>query len=198
MILFMLYRDVFNEEDWKLVQLVLTLFRNLLAIHDISPIQRAGESTCYFLSLRDQFLELLSRENVMDIFLVITQTIEGFNSLLRHDNLLLLEIYHYILLGQDMELVAKAPEKVYVSTWINTMTKIETCYLSIGADVDHHVLFWQLEQGKKASVDSLETLMKEEEVKRKLARLNNMNQRHSQFGGTFTRVTMVLFPAMML
>ncbi|EOA12459.1 hypothetical protein CARUB_v10025761mg [Capsella rubella] len=150
--------DVFNEEDWKLVQLVLTLFRNLLAIHDISPIQKAGESTCYFLSLRDQFLELLSRENVMDIFLVITQTIEGLNSLLRHDNLLLLEIYHYILLGQDMELVAKAPEK--------------------------------LDQGKKASVDSLKTLMKEEEVKRKLARLNNKNQRHSKFGGTFTRVTM--------
>ncbi|KAL1206714.1 hypothetical protein V5N11_027273 [Cardamine amara subsp. amara] len=147
--------DVFNEEDWKLVQLVLTLFRNLLAIHDISPLQKAGESTCYFLSLRDQFLELLSRENVMDILLVITQT---FNNLLRHDNLLLLEIYHYILLGQDIELVAKAPEK--------------------------------LEQGKKASVDSLKTLMKEEEVKRKLARLNNMNLRHSQFGGTFTRVTM--------
>ncbi|CAH8279425.1 unnamed protein product [Arabidopsis lyrata] len=150
--------DVFNEEDWKLVQLVLTLFRNLLAIHDISPIQKAGESTCYFLSLRDQFLEVLSRENVMDIILVITQTIESFNSLLRHDNLLLLEIYHYILLGQDMELVAKAPDK--------------------------------LDQGKKASVDSLKTLMKEEEVKRKLARLNNMNQRHSQFGGTFTQVTM--------
>lgn len=111
-----LARDEFNEEDWKLVQLVLTLFRNLLAIHDISPIQKAGESTCYFLSLRDQFLELLSRENVMDIFLVITQTIEGFNSLLRHDNLLLLEIYHYILLGQDMELIATAPEKVSVST----------------------------------------------------------------------------------
>ncbi|CAN8244514.1 unnamed protein product [Cochlearia groenlandica] len=150
--------DVFNEEDWKLVQLVLTLFRNLLAIHDISALQKAGESTCYFLSLRDQFIELLSRENVMDIFLVITQTIEGFNSLLRHDNLLLLEIYHYILLGQDMELIAKVPEK--------------------------------LNQGMKASLESLKTLMEEQEVKRKLARANNMNQRCSQFGGAFTRVTM--------
>ncbi|XP_013606333.1 PREDICTED: protein timeless homolog isoform X1 [Brassica oleracea var. oleracea] len=149
--------DDFNEEDWKLVQLVLTLFRNLLAIHDISPLQKAGESTCYFLSLRDQFLELLSRENVMDIFIVLTQTIEC-NNLLRHDNLLLLEIYHYILLGQDMELIALAPEK--------------------------------LDQGKKAAVESLKKLMEAEEAKRKLARLNNANQRHSQFGGTFTRVTM--------
>ncbi|KAJ4875737.1 timeless family protein [Raphanus sativus] len=149
--------DEFNEEDWKLVQLVLTLFRNLLAIHDISPLQKAGESTCYFLSLRDRFLELLSRENVMDIFIVITQTIEC-NNLLRHDNLLLLEIYHYILLGQDMELIALAPEK--------------------------------LDQGKKAAVESLKKLMEAEQAKRKLARLNNANQRHSQFGGTFTRVTM--------
>ncbi|KAF8114815.1 hypothetical protein N665_0033s0007 [Sinapis alba] len=149
--------DEFNEEDWKLVQLVLTLFRNLLAIHDISPLQKAGESTCYFLSLRDQFLELLSRENVMDIFIVITQTIEC-NNLLRHDNLLLLEIYHYILLGQDMEFIALAPEK--------------------------------LDQGKKAAVESLKKLMEAEQAKRKLARLNNASQRHSQFGGTFTRVTM--------
>ncbi|CAH8329047.1 unnamed protein product [Eruca vesicaria subsp. sativa] len=149
--------DEFNEEDWKLVQLVLTLFRNLLAIHDISPLQKAGESTCYFLSLRDQFLELLSRENVMDIFIVITQTIEC-NNLLRHDNLLLLEIYHYILLGQDMEFIAQAPEK--------------------------------LDQGKKAAVESLKKLMEAEEAKRKLSRLNNASQRHSQFGGTFTRVTM--------
>lgn len=123
-------RDVFNEEDWKLVQLVLTLFRNLLAIHDISPLQKAGESTCYFLSLRDQFLELLSRENVMDILLVITQTIEGFNSLLRHDNLLLLEIYHYILLDQDMELVAKAPEKVNVLVGSTRFLRLK------------HVFFW--------------------------------------------------------
>lgn len=194
----MFSRDVFNEEDWKLVQLLLTLFRNLLAIHDISPLQKAGESTCYFLSLRDQFLELLSRENVMDIFLVITQTIEGFNSLLRHDNLLLLEIYHYILLGQDMELIAKAPEKVNVPTWINTISEIETIFFGIDAVVDYQILFWQLDQGKNASVDSLKKLMEEEEVKRKLARLHNMNPRHSQFGGTFTRVTMVLFLAMML
>lgn len=113
---------------------MLTLFRNLLAIHDISPLQKAGESTCYFLSLRDQFLELLSRENVMDIFIVITQTIEC-NNLLRHDNLLLLEIYHYILLGQDMELIALAPEKVCVSTGTIRLSRIETSCFCIDAVV---------------------------------------------------------------
>lgn len=132
-------RDEFNEEDWKLVQLVLTLFRNLLAIHDISPLQKAGESTCYFLSLRDQFLELLSRENVMDIFIVLTQTIEC-NNLLRHDNLLLLEIYHYILLGQDMELIALAPEKVGLSTGSIWFPGLKRVSFGIDAVVDHFVL----------------------------------------------------------
>ncbi|XP_010537125.1 PREDICTED: uncharacterized protein LOC104811936 [Tarenaya hassleriana] len=100
-----------TEEDWKLVQLVLTLFRNLLAIHDISSLQKAGESACHLLSLRDRFLELLFSENVMDVFIVITQTIDGSSSLLRHDNLLLLEIFHYIFIGQDPELITEAPEK---------------------------------------------------------------------------------------
>lgn len=45
-------------------------------------------------------------------------------------------------------------------------------------------------------MESLKKLMEAEQAKRKLARLNNANQRHSQFGGTFTRVTMVLSLAM--
>ena len=40
------------------------------------------------------------------------------------------------------------------------------------------------------SLSSLESIMKEEEEKRRLSRLRNMS-RHSQFIGTFTRVTMV-------
>lgn len=94
-----------------MVQLVLTLFRNILAIQDISILQKAGGSACQFLSLRDRFLELLFRENVMDLIIVITQHVDGSYGYLRHDNLLLLEIFHYIFTGQDPELIAKAPLK---------------------------------------------------------------------------------------
>lgn len=99
------HSDAFTEDDWKLVQLILTLFRNLLAIQEISLQQKAGGSASQFLSLRDRFLELLFRENVMDLIIIITQHFGGY---LRQDNLLLLEIFHYIFLGQEPELIAKA------------------------------------------------------------------------------------------
>ncbi|KAJ0098812.1 hypothetical protein Patl1_20272 [Pistacia atlantica] len=64
--------EAFTEDDWKLVQLVLTLFRNVLAVQDIPLQQKAGGSAAIFISLRDGFLELLLNENVMDIILAIT------------------------------------------------------------------------------------------------------------------------------
>uniref|UniRef100_A0A803M022 Timeless N-terminal domain-containing protein n=1 Tax=Chenopodium quinoa TaxID=63459 RepID=A0A803M022_CHEQI len=97
----------FSEDDWKLIQLVLTLFRNILAVQDISAHQKASGSASLYLSLRDDFLDLLFRENVMDLIIIITQHVGGSCRYLRHDNLLLLEIYHHIFTGQDAELIAK-------------------------------------------------------------------------------------------
>lgn len=103
--------DAFTEDDWKLVQLVLTLFRNALAIQDIPLHHKASGSTTQFLFLRERFLELMSQENAMDIILVLTQHIDGSCGYLHEDNLLLLEIYHYIFLGQDADLIIKASRK---------------------------------------------------------------------------------------
>lgn len=102
------HREAFTEDDWKLVQLVLTLFRNILAVQEISLQQKVGGVASHFLSLRERFLELLFRENVMDLILVITQHFGGSGSYLRHDNLLLLEIFYYTFMGQEPELIAKA------------------------------------------------------------------------------------------
>ena len=87
------------------MQLILTLFRNILAIQEISLQQKAGGTASHFISLRDRYLELLFRENVMDLIIVITQHFGGY---LRNDNLLLLDIFHYIFMGQEPELIAKA------------------------------------------------------------------------------------------
>lgn len=38
------HSQAFTEDDWKLVQLVLTLLRNILAIQDIPLQHKAGES----------------------------------------------------------------------------------------------------------------------------------------------------------
>ncbi|PON58258.1 Timeless protein [Parasponia andersonii] len=152
-----LERDAFTEDDWKLVQLILTLFRNLLAIQEISPQQKAGGTASHFISLRDRFLELLFRENVMDLIIIVTQQFGGY---LRHDNLLLLEIFHYIFLGQEPELIAKA-----------------------------HLKGSKSDDDAKASLNSLKSIIEEEEEKRRLCRARNL-VRHSHFIGTFTRLTM--------
>ncbi|KAK1577022.1 hypothetical protein Q3G72_018520 [Acer saccharum] len=135
--------EAFTEDDWKLVQLVLTFFRNILAIQDIPPHQKAGGSASEFMSLRDKFMELLFNENVMDIIIVIAQHVGGSRGHFRHDNLLLLETFHYIFIGQDPELIAKVHQKG-----------------SKGGD-------------NKDSLDSLKSLMAKEEEKRKLSRLQN-------------------------
>ncbi|KAI0507977.1 hypothetical protein KFK09_014107 [Dendrobium nobile] len=97
----------FTEDDWKLVQLVLTLFRNILAIQDITVQQKAsGYATQYF-HLTERILELMFQENIMDLILVLAQHVDDPNGYLRQDNILLLEIFYYILLGQEPELVAK-------------------------------------------------------------------------------------------
>lgn len=90
------------------MQLVLTLFRNLLAVQDILPHQKAVGSASQMLSMRDKFMELLFREHVMDLILVVCQHVGGSYSYLRQDNLLLLEIFQYMFMGQDPEMVAKA------------------------------------------------------------------------------------------
>lgn len=99
---------LFSEDDWKLVQLILTLFRNILAVQDISSQQKVEGSAIQYISLRDRFLELLFQENVMDLILVLTQHVGGSCVYFRHDNFLLLETFHYIFMGQDPELIAKA------------------------------------------------------------------------------------------
>ncbi|XP_057950492.1 uncharacterized protein LOC131145435 isoform X2 [Malania oleifera] len=154
-----LQQETFTEDDWKLVQLVLTLFRNVLAIQDISLFQKAVGSATQFLSLRDKFLELLFDENVMDLILVLAQHVGGSHGYLRPDNLLLLETFHYIFMGQEPDLIARA-------------------YLK-GP---------KLEGDAATSLKSLRSIMEEEEEKRKLIRLRSLS-RYSQFSGIFTRLT---------
>ncbi|XP_027367392.1 protein timeless homolog [Abrus precatorius] len=155
-----LEHDAFSEDDWKLVQLVLTLFRNILAVQEIPLPHKSGGLASQFLSLRDRFLELLFRENVMDIILVISQYVGGSNVYLRQDNLLLLEIFHCIFMGQDPELIVKG-----------------------------HLKGSKADEDPQASLSSLQSIIEEEKKRRNTCRLGNIS-RHSQFSGTFARLTM--------
>jgi len=105
-------RTLFTEDDWKLVQLVLTLFRNILAIQEITLPQKASGEATHLLFLADSFLELMFQENVIDIILVLTQHMDEPSGYLKEENLLLMEIYHYLFLGRDPGLIARASDKV--------------------------------------------------------------------------------------
>ncbi|KAL1342431.1 hypothetical protein AAHE18_09G157200 [Arachis hypogaea] len=155
-----LEHDAFTEDDWKLVQLLLTLFRNILAVQEIPLQQSSAGFATEFLSVRDKFLELLFRENVMDILLVISQYVGGSSVYLQQDNLLLLEIFHYIFFGQDPVLIVKT-----------------------------HLHGAKVEENSQASLNSLQSIMEEEKKKKNICSLNNFS-RHSQFSGTFSRLTM--------
>ncbi|KZV33466.1 protein timeless [Dorcoceras hygrometricum] len=155
-----LENESFTEDDWKLVQLVLTLVRNILAVQDISTQHRAAGFASQFLSLRDKFLELLFKENVMDMIIAFSQHTGGSHCYLRQDNLLLLEILYYIFNGQEPELIAKI-----------------------------HCKESKVEEEDENSMTSLHSIMKEEQEKRKLTRLRNLSC-YSQFTGTYTRVTL--------
>lgn len=125
----MLTSESFTEDDWKLVQLVLTFFRNTLAIQDISTQQKLGGSASQFLSLRDRFLKLLFQENVMDLILVLSQHAGGPRGYLRQDNLLLLETFFYIFKGQEPALIAQAYLK-----------DSKVCLLLLLRAMSHHLL----------------------------------------------------------
>ncbi|XP_071704507.1 uncharacterized protein [Rutidosis leptorrhynchoides] len=154
--------DLFTEDDWKLVQLVVTLFRNLLAVQDITTQQIAAGSASEFLLLRDRFLELLFEENVTDLILVLTQHVGGSSGIFRHDNLLLLETFYHIYKGQDPELIARA-------------------HLDANIKV--------LDEEAQATATDLKSLMEEEKAKRRQTILCNLGSR-STFSGSFTRLTM--------
>ncbi|OEL17864.1 hypothetical protein BAE44_0021119 [Dichanthelium oligosanthes] len=152
-----LERTLFTEDDWKLVQLVLTLFRNVLAIQEITLPQKASGEATHLLFLADSFLELMFQENVMDLILVLTQHIDEPSGYLKEENLLLMEIYHYLFLGRDPGLIARASNK--------------------GSKE-------QVNGGIDSSVDSLRLIMEEEERKKRMFR--QRNSEHNSLSGTFT------------
>ncbi|CAN6327232.1 unnamed protein product [Urochloa humidicola] len=152
-----LERTLFTEDDWKLVQLVLTLFRNILAIQEITLPQKASGEATHLLFLADSFLELMFQENVMDLILVLTQHIDEPSGYLKEENLLLMEIYHYLFLGRDPGLIARASSKGSKE--------------QVNGDID-------------SSVDSLRLMMEEEERKKRMFRQRNLE--NNSLSGTFT------------
>ncbi|KAL2632945.1 hypothetical protein R1flu_004424 [Riccia fluitans] len=104
-----LERGAAKEEDWKMIQLFLTLLRNLLAIPDALTHHISGCTQYAF--LKDRLLEVLFQESVMELVVALSQHTAGRHGGLRHDNFLILEILHHVLAGKRPEIVAAAADK---------------------------------------------------------------------------------------
>ncbi|KAF3772833.1 hypothetical protein EJ110_NYTH56841 [Nymphaea thermarum] len=129
--------------------LVFTLFRNLLAVQGLSPLQKASGTSTQFLYLAERFLEILFSEHVMELIVVVTQHLSGSDAYLCQDNLLLLDIFHYIFLGQKPELVA-CPAQEELMGNVNAA----------------------------ASLSSLRSMLEEEDEKRRVMRLQHLESLH--------------------
>eukprot|EP00850_Spirogloea_muscicola_P012397 SM000080S22912 [mRNA] locus=s80:45801:50193:- [translate_table: standard] len=100
------------EEDWTRVQLLLTLFRNLLAIPDPPPQSSAASGNSHLAYLKDELVERLFEERVMDLLLALTPHVGARSGGgLRRDSLLLLEIYTHIFDGHSASSIFSANSK---------------------------------------------------------------------------------------
>eukprot|EP00850_Spirogloea_muscicola_P008972 SM000049S16743 [mRNA] locus=s49:408330:413055:- [translate_table: standard] len=101
-----------GEDDWTRVQLLLTLFRNLLAIPDPPPQSSAASGNSHLAYLKDELVERLFEESVMDLLLALTPHVGACGGGgLRRDSLLLLEIYTHIFDGHSASSIFGADNK---------------------------------------------------------------------------------------
>ena len=100
-------RGRMGEEDWKVVQLVLTLLRNLLTIPDPAPT--AASAGDHLTRQRDELLHRLFREDVAELLLAVTQ--DAARLPFRNEAALLLEIFHELFRGVSPEGLFAAAER---------------------------------------------------------------------------------------
>eukprot|EP00242_Pyramimonas_sp_CCMP2087_P012572 CAMPEP_0198222400 /NCGR_PEP_ID=MMETSP1445-20131203/87918_1 /TAXON_ID=36898 /ORGANISM="Pyramimonas sp., Strain CCMP2087" /LENGTH=442 /DNA_ID=CAMNT_0043900897 /DNA_START=179 /DNA_END=1504 /DNA_ORIENTATION=+ len=91
-----------DETDTKIVQLILTLFRNLLCIPDsLHSNASAGD---HMTRLKDDLVQRFFTESVMEVILLIAQ--DANREPFIQDSALILEIMHEVFKGQSPQLLA--------------------------------------------------------------------------------------------
>eukprot|EP00240_Pyramimonas_obovata_P016171 CAMPEP_0118947626 /NCGR_PEP_ID=MMETSP1169-20130426/46376_1 /TAXON_ID=36882 /ORGANISM="Pyramimonas obovata, Strain CCMP722" /LENGTH=272 /DNA_ID=CAMNT_0006893879 /DNA_START=107 /DNA_END=922 /DNA_ORIENTATION=+ len=90
-----------DETDTKIVQLILTLFRNLLCIPD--SLHSSASAGDHMTHLKDNLLQRFFTESVMEVILLIAQ--DANREPFVQDNALILEIMHEVFKGQQPRLL---------------------------------------------------------------------------------------------
>jgi timeless len=153
-----------TDEDHLTIELVLHLFRNLLAAEPL--LKTSAEASDRSRQLHDELLTLYDREYVLEILLVLGANMEQRENL--PYNLLVMELLHHLLRQQDPTAVARSslPKN-------NTNTSTTR---GVGG-----------QENPRASSSTISTgLLKGHLVREKqtLGSASALTSRHSHFGGT--------------
>jgi timeless len=97
-----------TDHDHLAIELVLHLFRNLLSAEPL--LQSTAEQSCRDQQLHNELIALLEQELVLEILLVLSADLEAREN--APYNLLVLELVHHLLRGQDPTAVAQGKGSV--------------------------------------------------------------------------------------
>ena len=102
-------RDGFDrdEHDLRVIELVLSLFRNLLSVPNGAPKNSTKDE--HFSHLQEDFIVALEREHIVELVLHLIQHVNEEDT--KEWNLLLLEIMYLLLRGQNPASLLASPQE---------------------------------------------------------------------------------------
>ncbi|GJP55868.1 hypothetical protein CLOM_g14890 [Closterium sp. NIES-68] len=152
-------------DDWRLVQMIVTLVRNLLAIPDPPPDVSSASAWAHLCFLQDDFIRALFRSGFPDVLLFLISCLDTPETApsLRHDNLLFLEVVNLLFQGLPPKDAAIA------------------AFRSAGqADAEADA-----REDREAAERLAEARRREKEREARKALAQKITQRHSRFGGLY-------------
>lgn len=160
-----------TDEDHLTIELVLHLFRNLLAAEPL--LKTSAEASDRSKQLHDELLTLYDREYVLEILLVLGANMEQRENL--PYNLLVMELLHHLLRQQDPTAVARSSSQSLSKNSHNASTNASTTR-GVGGQ----------ENPKLTSTTKATGLLKGhlDREKQTLGSASALTSRHSHFGGT--------------
>jgi len=166
-----LVRREHKDDVW--IELILTLWRDLLLIPDAEPTAAAGNN--HLTHMHSDLLQAFDKEGVLDLIVLLTQEVDGENSAW---SLLLLEIVQLVL-GRE------SPSRLWTE-FINTTKVIRKQFPNASEEELQGELAARARMVVKKTVGTSElSSILEEERRKKTINSPLRPTRHPRFGGVF-------------
>jgi timeless len=168
-----------TDEDHLTIELVLHLFRNLLAAEPL--LITSSEASDRSKQLHDELLALYDREYVLEILLVLGANMEQRENV--PYNLLVMELLHHLLRQQDPTAVARSSLPKNNNNSSNTTSNTTSTARGVGGQ--EHPRTSSSSSSSSSSKTSTGLLKGHlDREKQTLGSASALTSRHSHFGGT--------------